>query len=120
MAAAAVSVAMQTVHEDNHTILDFNVEFDLPRFLSSVLDKTDQVSRTKGDHEILEQGIVVVNQMVCLLHTLRGSSSNISADDEEYLNNPSSAFYDISSALWQCLVLASLPPSLVATMFVPW
>ena len=31
MAAATVSVAMQTVHEDNHTILDFNVEFDLPK-----------------------------------------------------------------------------------------
>ena len=86
MAAAAASIAMQTAHEDNDTILDFNVEFDLPRFLSSVLDKTDQVSRTKGDHEILEQGIVVVNQTVRLLHTLQGSSSNISADDEEYLN----------------------------------
>ena len=92
MAAAAASIAMQTAHEDDDTILDFNVEFDLPRFLSSVLDKTDQVSCTKGDHEILEQGIVVVNQTVRLLHTLQGSSSNISADDEEYFSKEDTAF----------------------------
>ena len=92
MAVAAASIAMQTAHEDDDTILDFNVEFDLPRFLSSVLDKTDQVSRTKGDHEILEQGIVVVNQTVRLLHTLQGSSSNISADDEEYFSKEDTAF----------------------------
>ena len=52
---------MQTAYEDDDTVLDFDVEFDLPRFLSSVLDKTDQISHTKVDHEILEQHIVVVD-----------------------------------------------------------
>ena len=52
---------MRTAYEDDDTILDFDVEFDLPRFLSSVLDKTDQISDTKVDHEILEQHIVVVD-----------------------------------------------------------
>ena len=52
---------MRTAYEDDNTILDFDVEFDLPRFLSFVLDKTDQISHTKVDHEILEQYIVVVD-----------------------------------------------------------
>ena len=103
LAAAAASVAMRTAHKDDDTIIDFDVEFDLLRFLSSVLDNTDQVSHTKGDHEILEQHIVVVDQKVRFLRTLRDSSSNISADDEEYLDNLSSAFFDVSSALRQCL-----------------
>ena len=61
MTASAASFAMRTAYEDDDTILDFDVEFDLPRFLSSVLDKTDQISHTKVDHEILEQHIVVVD-----------------------------------------------------------
>ena len=96
MAASGASVAIRTAHEDDDTILDFDVEFDLPRFPSSVLDKTDQISHTKVDHEVLEQHIVVVDLTVRLLRTLRDSSSNISAED-----SLSSAFYDISSALRQ-------------------
>ena len=61
MTASAVSFAIRTAYEDDDTILDFDVEFDLPRFLSSVLDKTDKISHTKVDHEILEQHIVVVD-----------------------------------------------------------
>ena len=61
MTASAASFAMRTAYEDGNTILDFDVEFDLPRFLSFVLDKTDQISHTKVDHEILEQYIVVVD-----------------------------------------------------------
>ena len=111
MAAAGATVAMRTAHKDDDTIIDFDVEFDLPRFLSSVLDKTDQVSYTKGDHEILEQHIVVVDQTVRFLRTLRDSSSNISADDE--------AFCDVSSALRQCIALASLSPTTVANNVCP-
>ena len=44
-------------------------------------DRTDQISHTKENHEIVEQHIVVVDLTVCLLRTLRDSSSNISADD---------------------------------------
>ena len=119
MAAAAVSVAMRTAQKDDDTIIDFDVEFDQPRLLSSVLDKTDQVSHTKGDHEILEQHIVVVDQTVSFLRTLRDSSPNISADDKEYLDNLSSAFYDVSSTLRQCLALASLSPTTVANNVCP-
>lgn len=64
MAASAMSFAMRTAHEDEDTILDFEVEFDLSRFLSSVLDKTDQTSHSKVDYGILERHIVVVEQTV--------------------------------------------------------
>ena len=101
MAAAAASVAMRAAHEDDDTILDFDVEFDLPRFLSSVLDKTDQVSHTKGDHEISEQHIVVVDQTVRFLRTLRDSSSNNSADYKEYLDNLFISDYSCKSCLSQ-------------------
>ena len=114
-AAAAAFVAMRTAHEDDDTIF----VFDVPRFLSSVLNKTDQVSRTKVDHEILEQHIVVVDQTVRLLRTLQDSGSNISADDKKYLDNLSSAFYDDSSALRQCLALVSLSPTTVTNNFYP-
>ena len=83
MAASVASFVMRTAQEEDDTILDFDVEFDLPRFLSSAPDRTDQISHTKENHEILEQHIVVVDLTVCLLRTLRGSSSNISADDKE-------------------------------------
>ena len=46
-AAAAASVAMRTAHEDDDTTF----VFDVPGFLSSVLDKTDQVSHTKVARE---------------------------------------------------------------------
>ena len=83
MAASVASFVMRTAQEEDDTILDFDVEFDLPRFLSSVPDRADQISHTKENHEILEQHIVVVDLTVCLLRTLRDSSSNISADDKE-------------------------------------
>ena len=34
---------------------DFDVESDLPRFLDSVLQRTDQISQTIVDEEIVEQ-----------------------------------------------------------------
>ena len=83
MAASVASFEMRTAQEEDDTILDFDVEFDLLKFLSSVPDRTDQISHTKENHEILEQHIVVVDLTVCLLRTLRDSSSNISADDKE-------------------------------------
>ena len=83
MAASVASFEMRTAQEEDDTILDFDVEFDLLRFLSSVPDRTDQISHTRENHEILEQHIVVVDLTVCLLRTLRDSSSNIGADDKE-------------------------------------
>ena len=44
---------------------------DLPRFLDSVLQITDQISQTKVDEEIVEQHIVIVDQTVSLLRTPR-------------------------------------------------
>lgn len=95
------------------------MEFDLPKCLSSALDKTDQISHTKEDYEILEQYIVVIDQTVCLLSTLRDSSTNISADDKEHLDNLSLAFYDVSFALRQCLAVKSLSPITVAKNVCP-
>ena len=41
--------------------------------------RTDQISQTKVDEEIVEHHIDVVHQTVRLLRTLRDSSSNINA-----------------------------------------
>ena len=62
----------------------------------------------------MEQHIVVVDQTVSLLRALRDSSSNINAYDKETLDNLSSAFSDVLSALQQCLAIASLSPTSVA------
>ena len=62
----------------------------------------------------MEQHIVVVDQTVRLLRTLRDRSSNISAYDKEILDNLQSAFSDVLSALQQCLATASFSPITVA------
>ena len=41
--------------------------------------RTDQISQTKVDEEVVEQHIDVVDQTVRLLRTIRDSSSNINA-----------------------------------------
>ena len=41
--------------------LHLDVESDLPRFLDSVLQRTDEISHTIVDEEIVEQHIVVVD-----------------------------------------------------------
>ena len=51
-------------YEDN-TRLHCDVESDLS--VDSVLQRTDQISQTQVDEEIVEQHIVVVEQMVRLL-----------------------------------------------------
>ena len=88
------------------------MESDFPRFLDSVLQRTDQISQTKVDEEIVEQHIVVVDQKVHLLRMPRSvprdSSSNINAYDKETLGNLSSAFSDVLSALQQCLARAAV------------
>ena len=47
---------------EDDTRLHFDVESDHPRFLDSVLQRTDQISQTKVDEEIAEQHIVFVDQ----------------------------------------------------------
>ena len=79
---------------EDDTRLHFDVESDLPRFLDSV-QRTDQISQTKADEEIVEQHIVVVDQTVRLLRIPQDSSSNINAYDKETLDNLSSAFSDV-------------------------
>ena len=107
-------------YEDDDTRLDFDVESDLSRFLSSVLQRTDQISQSKVDDKIVKQHIVVVDQTVCLLRMLRDSSSNINAYDKETLNNLSSVFSDVLSALQQCLDSQPLClPQQWQRMFVP-
>ena len=74
-------VTEMTAYEDDDTRLDFDVESDLPRFFSSILQRTDQISQSKVDNEIVEQHIVVVvDQTVSFLRTLRDSSSNINIE----------------------------------------
>ena len=63
----------------------------IPRFLDSVLQRTDQIS---------QQHIVVVDKTVrcvCFVYPgiRRDSSSNINAYDKETLDNLSSAFSDV-------------------------
>ena len=56
---------------EDDTRLHFDVESDLPRFLDSVLQRTDQISQTKVDEEIVEQHNVIVDQTVRLLRVPR-------------------------------------------------
>ena len=68
-------------YEDD-TRLHYDVESDFPRFLDSVLRRTDQ---------IYQQHIVVVDQTVrcvCFVHP-------VNAYDKETLDNLSSAFSDV-------------------------
>ena len=70
MAAARIPATEIEAYEDD-TRLHFDGESDFPRFLDSVLQRTDQISQTKVDEEIVEQHIVVVDQTVRLLRILR-------------------------------------------------
>ena len=105
-------------YEDD-TRLHFDVESDLPRFLDSVLQRTDQISQTKVDEGIVEQHIVVVDQTVRLLRILRDSGSNINTHDKETLDNLSSAFSDVLSVLQQCLAREVVSPTTVAKNVCP-
>ena len=55
---------------EDDTRLHFDVESDLPRFLDSVLQRTDQISQTKVDEEIVEQHILLlsIKQCVCFVY----------------------------------------------------
>ena len=88
--ARMLATGIETYEDD--TSLHFDVESDLPRFLDSVLQRTDQISQTKVDEGIVEQHIVVVDQTVRLHRILRDGSSNINAHDKGTLDNLSSAF----------------------------
>ena len=114
MAAAARMPAMGIEACEDDTRLHFDVESDLPRFLDSV-QRTDQISQTKADEEIVEQHIVVVDQTVRLLRIPQDSSSNINAYryDKETWDNLSSAFSDVLSALQQCLARAAVSPTTI-------
>ena len=57
-------------YEDD-TRLHFDVESDFPRFLDSVFQRTDQISETKVDEEIVEQHNVIIDQTVRLLRVPR-------------------------------------------------
>ena len=56
---------------EDDTRLHFDVESDFPRFLDTVLQRTDEISQTKVDEEIMEQHNVIVDQTVRLLRVPR-------------------------------------------------
>ena len=56
---------IEAYEDDTRYLCD--VESDFPRFLDSVLRRTDQISQTKVDEEIVEQHIVAVDQTVRFL-----------------------------------------------------
>ena len=118
-AAAARLPAMEIEDYEDDKRLHFDVESDLPRFLDSVLQRTNHISQTKVDEEIVEQHNVVVDQTVRLLRILRDSSLNINAHDKETIDNLSSAFSDVLSALQQCLARAAVAPTTVAKNVCP-
>ena len=69
--AAARMLATEIEAYEGDTSLHFNVESAFPRFLDSVLQRTDQISQTKVDEDIVEQHIVIVDQTVRLLRIPR-------------------------------------------------
>ena len=63
MAAAAARIPATEIEAyEDATRLHFDGDSDFPRFLDSVLQRTDQISQMKVDEEIVEQHIVVVDQ----------------------------------------------------------
>ena len=71
MAAAARMPATEIEAYKDDTRLHFDGESDFPRFLDSVLQRTDQISQMKVDEENLEQHIFVVDRTVRLLRIPR-------------------------------------------------
>ena len=61
--------------DEDDTKLHFDVESDFPRFLDSVIQRTDQISQTKVDEEIVEQHTVVVDQTERLLRIPKNTPS---------------------------------------------
>ena len=90
-AAAARMPATEIEAYKDDTRLHFDGESDFPRFLDSVLLRTDQISQTKVDEEIVEQHIVVVDQTVRLLHIPRYTARQQFAYEKETLANLSPA-----------------------------
>ena len=98
---------------------DFDVETDLPIFLNSVLEKTEDLCQPNVERRIVEQHLVVVNQTVSLLRSLRDSRSIIDTPDKEILGGLSSAFNDVFCAMQQCLASVSLSPTTAAQNICP-
>lgn len=98
---------------------DFDVEIDLPRFLNSVLEKAEYICQRNAERRIVEQHIVVVDQTVSLLRSLRDSRSIIDTADKEMLSDLSSAFNDVFCAMQQCLANVSLSPTSAAQNICP-
>lgn len=67
----------------------------------------------------MEQHIVVVDQTVSLLPSLRDSRSTIDTADNEILGGLSSPFNDVFCAMQQCLANVSLSPTTVAQNICP-
>jgi len=105
--------------EDERRLDDFDVESDLPSFFNSILEKAEYICQINVERRIVEQHIVVVDQTVSLLRSLRDTWSNIDSDDKETLGGLSSAFSNVLSAMQQCLANASLSPTTVVTNTCP-
>ena len=85
----------------------FAVEIDLPRFLNSVLEKDEYICQRNVERKIVEKHIVVVDQTVSLLRSLRDSRSIMDTADKEILGDLSSAFNDVFCAMQQSLANVS-------------
>ena len=70
MAAARIPATEIEAYEDDKSV-HFDGESEFPRFLDSVLQRTEQISQMNVDEEIVEQHIVVVDQTVRLLRIPR-------------------------------------------------
>ena len=120
VAVAARMPATEIEAYEDDTRLHFDVESDFPRFLDSVFQRTDQISQTKVDEEIMEQHqcsimSLSIKRRICFLYPgiPRNSSSNINAYDIETSDNLLSAYSDVLSALHQCLARAALSPTTI-------
>ena len=90
---------------------DSDAETDVPRFLKSVHEKAEYICQGNVERRIVEQHVVVVDQTVSLLRSLRDSRSIIDTADKEILGDLSSAFNDAFCAMQQYLANVSLSPT---------
>ena len=97
----------------------FNLEFDLPKFLESVLQKAENILQNVGEQTQVaaEVHAEVVDQNVSLIRTLQ-ETSDIQASDTMALDSLAGAFTNVLTLLRNHIATSAVTPTTLATSSV--
>ena len=97
----------------------FNLEFDLPKFLESMLQKAENILQNVGEQTQVaaEVHAEVADQTVSLIRTLQGTS-DIQASDMMALDSLAGAFTNMLTLLWNHIATSAVTPTTLATSSV--